>query len=77
MSRNRGLAAMKAPKCAGRATSRALLYPILSKPWKESLERPFTSIVKDLGGFFFLKDRVTVYSENVVDSVVQRFHELP
>ena len=27
MSRIRGLAAMKAPRCAGRATSRALLYP--------------------------------------------------
>ena len=65
----RVLAAMSAPRCAGLATSRALLYPIphwlalsvacseLSSvtSWKESLECPLSNF-KDLGGFFLLEE---------------------
>ena len=74
MSRMLGLAATRASRCGGRATSCALLYPIpdgaecglfqtfLSKSGKESFERPLPDFIKKFGGFFF------VHSEDVVGS---------
>ena len=61
-----GLAAMSAPKCAGLAASRALLY---CESWKESLSRgPLPNLIEDVGGLSLLKDCVTVHSEDVVCS---------
>ena len=82
MSRIRGLAAFRAPRCAGvgkiarsfapntwvAGAECGLFRAVLSKFWKESFKRPLPGFTEDFGGFSFLKDCVTVHSENVVDS---------
>ena len=50
------------------ATSRGLFREDFCKSWKESLKRPLSHFIEDFGGFFFLKDRVTVHWENVAGS---------
>ena len=72
----RGLAAMSAPKCAGAAMSRALLYPTPGWPapsvacvmlsGEEPLERSLPNLVVDFSGPLLLQDRMTVHLQSVI-----------
>ena len=77
----RGLTAVGAPKCAGAATSRALLYPIpdsalsvacvtLSsvKPGKSRSRDRWPNLVVDFCSPLFLNDSVALHSQDVVDA---------
>ena len=78
----RGVGAMSAPRCAGPAMSRALLYPILDWPALcvasselssvnpgKSLSRDLlTNLSEDVGKLTLWKNCVIVHSGDVVDS---------
>ena len=77
----RGLAATRAPKCAGADVSRSLvpdsglastecgLYDaVFRETQEEPFERPVSNLVINFSGSLLLQDRVAVHSQNVVDA---------